>query len=115
MREQPKRIQRRRVKGWTLPPNTVYVGRETQWGHRWMPGQFWWAEDYARVIVEVYRNSLIGRLRANPTLLESLRGKNLACWCSLDQPCHADVLLEFANQHTATTMPDAVPSEMPPT
>lgn len=26
-----------------------------------------------------------------------LRGKNLACWCSLDQPCHADVLLELAN------------------
>lgn len=26
-----------------------------------------------------------------------LRGKNLACWCALDQPCHADVLLELAN------------------
>lgn len=26
-----------------------------------------------------------------------LRGKDLACWCSLDQPCHADVLLEIAN------------------
>ena len=27
-----------------------------------------------------------------------LRGKNLACWCPLDQPCHADVLLELANK-----------------
>ena len=27
----------------------------------------------------------------------NLRGKNLACWCPLDQPCHADVLLELAN------------------
>ena len=27
-----------------------------------------------------------------------LRGKNLACWCPLDQPCHADVLLELANR-----------------
>ena len=27
-----------------------------------------------------------------------LRGKNLACFCSLDQPCHADVLLELANE-----------------
>jgi|SRR5665213_51006 len=26
-----------------------------------------------------------------------LRGKNLACWCRLDQACHADVLLELAN------------------
>ncbi len=29
--------------------------------------------------------------------LPDLRGKNLACWCRLDQPCHADVLLELAN------------------
>jgi hypothetical protein len=28
---------------------------------------------------------------------EALRGKNLACFCRLDQPCHADVLLEIAN------------------
>ena len=27
-----------------------------------------------------------------------LRGKDLACWCPLDQPCHADVLLELANR-----------------
>ena len=26
-----------------------------------------------------------------------LRGKNLACWCCLDQCCHADVLLDIAN------------------
>lgn len=30
-----------------------------------------------------------------------LRGKNLACWCPLDQPCHADVLLELANREVA--------------
>jgi hypothetical protein len=27
-----------------------------------------------------------------------LRGKDLACWCKLDEPCHADVLLELANR-----------------
>lgn len=25
-----------------------------------------------------------------------LAGRDLACWCPLDQPCHADVLLEIA-------------------
>jgi hypothetical protein len=30
--------------------------------------------------------------------LSRLRGHDLACWCPLDQPCHADVLLELANQ-----------------
>jgi hypothetical protein len=26
-----------------------------------------------------------------------LRGHDLACWCPLDEPCHADVLLKLAN------------------
>jgi len=29
--------------------------------------------------------------------MSELRGRDLACWCPLDQPCHADVLLELAN------------------
>ena len=28
----------------------------------------------------------------------NLAGHDLMCWCPLDQPCHADVLLELANQ-----------------
>ena len=28
---------------------------------------------------------------------EHLRGRDLACWCPLDEPCHADVLLAVAN------------------
>ncbi len=27
-----------------------------------------------------------------------LRGHDLVCWCPLDQPCHADVLLRIANE-----------------
>lgn len=30
--------------------------------------------------------------------LPKLRGKNLACRCPLDRPCHADALLAAANQ-----------------
>jgi Domain of unknown function (DUF4326) len=29
--------------------------------------------------------------------IQELRGKNLACFCRLDVPCHADVLLELVN------------------
>lgn len=29
--------------------------------------------------------------------MEFLRGKNLACFCKLGAPCHADVLLKVAN------------------
>ena len=30
-------------------------------------------------------------------VVRELAGKNLACWCPLNVPCHADVLLEVAN------------------
>jgi hypothetical protein len=30
-------------------------------------------------------------------LRRDLAGKDLACWCPLDQPCHADVLLELVS------------------
>jgi len=33
---QPKRIQRKRTKGWRMPPNAVYVGRPSRWGNDWM-------------------------------------------------------------------------------
>lgn len=59
--------------------------------------------------VQMYRERLTGQGKAhieyrhpsmNDLLAEvrNLAGKNLACWCPLDQPCHADVLLELANQ-----------------
>ena len=37
-------------------------------------------------------------IHREPPDVSILRGKDLACWCPLDQPCHADVLLELANQ-----------------
>lgn len=32
------------------------------------------------------------------TLRSALRGKDLVCFCPLNKPCHADVLLELANK-----------------
>jgi hypothetical protein len=32
-KDKPIRIQRKRTKGWKLPPNTVYVGRGSKWGN----------------------------------------------------------------------------------
>jgi hypothetical protein len=99
MSERPKRIQRQRVQGWRLPPNTVYVGRETKWGARWMPAHFWWARDRTQAYIDVYRDAIVRHLQGNPSFLVPLRGKDLACWCPLDQPCHADVLLDLANRY----------------
>jgi hypothetical protein len=50
--------------------------------------------------VEPFRDLLKARNRDERDRLREwlapLKGRDLACWCSLDQPCHADVLLEFA-------------------
>lgn len=100
----PSRIQRSRAKGWRMPPNTVYVGRPTLWGNRYQIGT--WSNTLGRAVatseeaVRLYRDivwnppdapHMAGYVR------ERLRGKDLACWCALGQPCHADILLEIAN------------------
>lgn len=49
--------------------------------------------------VRRYRDDLLaGHLEVTvDDAKRELRGKDLACWCPLDHPCHADVLLEVAN------------------
>jgi hypothetical protein len=39
-----------------------------------------------------------GAAPSKADIVKELRGKNLACWCKLGEPCHADVLLEIANR-----------------
>lgn len=98
----PERIQRKRTKGWRIPPNTVYVGRPSKWGNPYSARSF--GSPYERLMPETeaqYRQWAVdyyrSRLGSIAPRLRELRGKNLACWCRLDQPCHADVLLEIAN------------------
>ena len=77
-----------------MPKNGIYVGRPTQWGN---PFKISAAVPRAKAVA-LYEN----RLRKMPpkkrhAFLEPLRGKSLGCWCPLDEPCHADVLLKWAN------------------
>src|SRR5271166_4447220 len=99
----PKRVQRKRTKGWKMPPNTVYVGRPTQYGNPCKVGD--WSIGFterqtAEAAVNIFRTQ--ATILHNRLAMEALRGKNLACWCPLVDkdgnpvPCHADVLLEIA-------------------
>ena len=94
----------------------VNVARPGRWGNPfpwrgpWIERQarrFGYGDDEAgcrRASVELYHRWTAGEI-AHPAgiapplkaELAPLRGKNLACWCALDQPCHADVLLAIAN------------------
>lgn len=108
----PEGIQRKRVKGWRMPPNTISVCRPSVFGNpfkvedgvmtpaqaveafdAWLDGDFervhflapYYSWDYLRRIV------LLRSLR-------NLRGLNLACYCPIGQPCHRDSLLKRANK-----------------
>ena len=100
----PKRIQLRRKKGFRLPDDTVVVSRPSKWGNPYKvsnnPNLGTLAERRAEA-VRLFRDFLeraYGGKKLAGDARSKLRGKNLACWCPLDQPCHADVLLELANR-----------------
>jgi len=116
MVERPVRVQLSRKKGWRMPPNTVSVARPGRFGN---PFPVVEGIRDARQAVRMFRMVVEGKpsLRRHYILritrgnngkgeaavsalvegIPALRGKNLACWCPLDQPCHADVLIELAN------------------
>lgn len=114
----PVRVQRKRTKGWKMPENTIYVGRGSKWGNPyrvvpqfkrgpfdvylndWFCGQSTGMEAARLMAVNKFRTARENfhhNIPDDATIRAELAGKNLACWCPLDQPCHADVLLEMAN------------------
>jgi hypothetical protein len=121
----PRRVQLSRKKGWRMPANTVSVARPGRWGNPFtveIVGSADLAVDLFRDVMtwgfdpfklkfltdaefntvhtakEAWSKRLGFRLEHLAGAQRELRGKNLACWCPLDQPCHADILLELANQ-----------------
>ncbi|MGW7283978.1 DUF4326 domain-containing protein [Streptomyces sp. NPDC054847] len=113
----PERIQRKRTAGWTSNGAT-YVGRGSRWGNPFtitdcLEAGFADTKDEARqVVTDQFRQWLSGELDGGPgpsgttwsrerrdqllADVEQLRGRDLMCWCALEMPCHADVLLELA-------------------
>ena len=78
------------------------------WGNPFLIGVHGTAEDCVRL----YENLMAGFVSVDHDnwlsqrmsyfhvrhYILSLKGKDLACTCPLNQPCHADVLLRLANQ-----------------
>ena len=115
----PKRILLRRTRGWRKAEGAVVVARPSRWGndyrvvpvHRSGPfdvvrgdgvfcAQSTDITGARRIAVAKFRHAVTERWWGFPTPTEiraSLAGRDLGCWCPLDEPCHADVLLEIAN------------------
>lgn len=96
----PERIQLSRRRGWRIPEGAVSVARPHRYGNPFVVGT---PENGGNIgpktAVAMFRAALLdGRLQFSVAeVRRELRGRSLACWCRLDEPCHADVLLEVAN------------------
>ena len=86
----PVRVQRKRTKGYKLPENTKCVNRGTRWGNPYKV-----SEHGRQEAIELYKVHLDEKLSNGELKIDELRGKNLACFCGLDEACHADILLEL--------------------
>ncbi|MEU5155609.1 DUF4326 domain-containing protein [Glycomyces sp. NPDC021274] len=110
----PQRVQRRMTANWRAPLDPqgrrpVYVGRPGRWGNPFVVGETVTppVESYspkpvyvrdAAHAVQLYRKWLLGSANRCSDLVPLLAGRDLMCWCPLSSPCHADVLLELANE-----------------
>lgn len=91
----PARVQLSRRKGSRLPTGAVKVDRTTKWGNPYVGDgphdRALMVKLFAEYCERPEQVDFVAAVRAE------LRGKVLACWCPLDEPCHADVLLMLAN------------------
>lgn len=81
----PRRVQARRDRNYRL------VARPSRWGN---PYPIEPRGPYTREeSLDLYEEWLDRKLVEDPDFLEPLRGYDLGCFCALDLPCHADILL----------------------
>ena len=101
----PERIRLSRAPGWRKPAGAVVVARPSRWGNPFRfdpsgrtPGS---VADRAAAVAR-FRSMMesdydVSEYPSRAEIRAELAGRDLACWCPLDGPCHADVLLEIAN------------------
>ncbi len=99
-----------------MPPNTVSVTRPGRYGNTWKVGTVFFGDGTgdpiygtAEVVVKAFRDDMVWLAKNFPEqareFLAPLKGQDLACWCKIGDPCHADVLLEIANNENWVNNP----------
>lgn len=78
-----------------IPEGAVYVGRPSKYGNPYVIGP----HGTRKQVVSKYALSLLDNLKLVEDIRKELKGKDLVCWCA-PEPCHADVLMEIANEET---------------
>jgi hypothetical protein len=107
MQMKPERIQLSRKKGSRMPSNTVKVDRSGKWGNPFEEGVHGTREECVALFAAMLRGEFclttdnLAKQQAYYAMAirdrDQIKGKNLGCWCKPGTPCHAGVLLCFAN------------------
>lgn len=95
----PRRVQMRRDRPWRRDhPDAVIVARPSKWGNPFRIGHPG-IKGHADAVwaFEAWLNGSVAGRRLRRAAGHELRGSDLACWCPAHEPCHADVLLHYAN------------------
>lgn len=101
-----------------MPLNAKSVARPSAWGNPFRVGAEAMVKVYPegrgdlawgcampltpQLAVDLYRAWQICRPENLAEIRDDLGGFDLACWCRIGDPCHADVLLELANPDRPT-------------
>lgn len=100
-----KRIQRKRTKGWKMPPKTKYAGRPTKWGNPYKVGDLIGPfSDGPRITPQIakdwYRTWLAAQVGLGKLDLSEFDGYDyIACFCQEGEPCHVDCIIDLYNYH----------------
>ena len=90
----PQRILLSRRRGWRKPAGAIVVARPSRWGN---PHVVDATTTRAEAVTRFAASLAAGELAYSAAdVAQELAGHDLACWCPLDEPCHADVLLAVA-------------------
>ena len=111
--QKPVRLQLKRIKGFNLKKLSketngleyAVVSRPSKWGNPYIVGKLSINHTFpvsAEQAVAFFRDFVYGNPRNIAIIAKELKGKNLACWCPLNQKCHADILLKIANEKVET-------------
>lgn len=97
-----RRLRLSRRCWWRLPPNARSVAYPTRWANPFRPHHR--NLEANRAAVETFSHWLTSQPDLVAAARQELTGRDHACWCPLDLPCHADVWLALLDQAPRATL-----------
>ena len=95
----PRRFRLSRRKGAKKPEGAAVIARPSKWGNPHKMGRL----TREQAIAAYKRDLYAGKLRVTVAdVRRELKGRDIACWCRLEDSCHGDLLLAIANRGLAT-------------